>query len=158
CLIIARWEVLGFRFDRELYRRMLSFALPLMPAGLALWALNFADRFQVQRFAGKGDLGSYSIAAKLSLGIMLVLGAFQTAWPPFAPSIRGDNQAKQVIREVFTYWNAVMCWALVALTMVSAPYVELALAPSVHNALPVVPLLMGGAVLYGAFTVVNMGV
>ena len=75
-LVIARWEVLGFHFDRALYRRM-SFALPLMPAGLALWALNFADRFQVQRFAGKGDLGSYSIAAKLSLGIMLVLGAFQ---------------------------------------------------------------------------------
>ena len=96
--------------------------------GLALWALNFADRFQVQRFAGKGDLGSYSIAAKLSLGIMLVLGAFQTAWPPFAHSIRGNDQAKQVIREVFTYWNAIMCWALVALTMVSAPYVELALS------------------------------
>lgn len=157
-LVIARWEVLGFHFDRALYRRMLSFALPLMPAGLALWALNFADRFQVQRFAGKGDLGSYSIAAKLSLGIMLVLGAFQTAWPPFAHSIRGNDQARQVIREVFTYWNAVMCWALVALTLVSAPYVELALASDVHNALPVVPLLMGGAVLYGAFTVVNMGV
>ncbi len=158
-LVVARRATIGVRgFDRVLLRRIMDFSLPLMPAGLALWALNFADRFQVQRLAGKAELGSYSTAAKIALGIMLALGAFQTAWPPFAHAIRDDRAARATFRAVFSYWMIAMCWALVAVTFVSAPYVAMLMPANVRDSLPVIPLLMGGSVLYGSFMVVNMGV
>ena len=54
-MLIARRDVIGIRlFDRELLRRMLHFSVPLIPAGLALWALNVADRFQV-KYLGSPD-------------------------------------------------------------------------------------------------------
>ena len=51
-----------------------------------------------------------------------------------------------------------MGWAIAALTLISAPYIRLAFPANVGDAIPVVPLLMGGAVLYGGFMVVNIGV
>ena len=47
-MLIARRDVGRLALDRELLRRMLHFSVPLIPAGLALWALNVADRFQVK--------------------------------------------------------------------------------------------------------------
>lgn len=162
-MLVARRHTIGLRFDRPLFRRITAFSLPLMPAGLALWALNFADRFQVRDLVqpashAAGALGSYSVAGKISLGIMLVVSAFQTAWPSYAFSVHDPARARQMMREVFSYWALLTCWALVAATMLSAPYVHLTLARNVENALPVVPLLMSGTVLYGAFMVINQGV
>jgi O-antigen/teichoic acid export membrane protein len=159
CLLVARRHTIGFRsFDRDVFRQVLHYSLPLMPAGLALWGLNFADRAQIQGLTTTAELGSYAVAAKVALGVMLAVGAFQTAWPPFAHSIRGEQTAKQTFRQVFTYWAVVMGWAVAALTLISAPYIKLAFPHDVANAIPVVPMLMAGAVLYGGFMVVNIGV
>src|SRR5207302_10364952 len=38
---------LGLQFDRKLFRAMNKFGMPLVPAALALWAVNFIDRFFV---------------------------------------------------------------------------------------------------------------
>jgi O-antigen/teichoic acid export membrane protein len=158
-LLVARRHSIGFRrFDWGILRAVLDYSLPLMPAGLALWGLNFADRAQIQGLSTTAELGSYAVASKVALGVTLAVGAFQTAWPPFAHSIRGEGTAKQTFRQVFTYWAVLMGWAVAALTLISAPYIRLAFPGDVHDAIPVVPLLMAGTVLYGGFMVVNIGV
>src|SRR5215210_3053681 len=43
---------LGLQFDRGLLRAMNRFGMPLVPAALALWAINFIDRFFVAVFKG----------------------------------------------------------------------------------------------------------
>ena len=94
-MLFARRDMVGFRlFDRELLRQMLHFSVPLMPAGLALWALNVADRFQVQSLtsARRSCSGSYSVASKIALSIMLLIAAFQTAWPAFANSMPTEDE------------------------------------------------------------------
>ncbi|MDX6592731.1 MAG: hypothetical protein QOJ13_1927 [Gaiellales bacterium] len=159
CLLVARRHSIGFRrFDFGILREVLHYSLPLMPAGLALWGLNFADRAQIQGLSTTAELGSYAVAAKVALAVMVAVGAFQTAWPPFAHSIRGEETAKQTFRQVFTYWSVLMGWAVAALTLVSAPYIRLAFPDEVHNAIPVVPMLIAGSVLYGGFMIVNIGV
>ena len=111
-MLIARRDVIGFRlFDRELLRRMLHFSVPLIPAGLALWALNVADRFQVKYLGSPALLGSYSAASKIALSIMLLIAAFQTAWPAFANSMPSEDETRKVYAVVLTYWSMAMtCW------------------------------------------------
>ena len=107
--------------------RCSHFSLPLMPSGVALWALNLADRVQVQRLTPgtqlerSAQLGTYSAASKIALGIMLIVSAFQTAWIPFANLIIDDGDAKRTYRAVLTYWSMVMAWGVVAITALSTP-------------------------------------
>jgi O-antigen/teichoic acid export membrane protein len=163
-LLWARRDIVGFSVNWSLLREMLVFALPLMPSGVALWALNLADRVQVQRLTPgtqlerSAQLGTYSAASKIALGIMLVVSAFQTAWIPFANLIIDDGDAKRTYRAVLTYWSMVMAWGVVAITALSTPYIHLAMNPAWFGAVPVVPLLMSGSVLYGAYYILNIGV
>ena len=163
-LLWARRDMVGLQIVWPLLRQMLHFSLPLMPSGVALWALNLADRVQVQRLTPgtqlerSAQLGTYSAASKIALGIMLIVSAFQTAWIPFANLIIDDGDAKRTYRAVLTYWSMVMAWGVVAITALSTPYIHLAMNPQWFGAVPVVPLLMSGSVLYGAYYILNIGV
>ena len=131
-MLIARRDVIGIRlFDRELLRRMLHFSVPLIPAGLALWALNVADRFQVKYLGSPGLLGSYSAASKIALSIMLLIAAFQTAWPAFANSMPSEDETRKVYAVVLTYWSMVMAWAVVAISLATPTYIHMSLPRTV---------------------------
>src|SRR4249920_3404243 len=157
-LLYARRETVALALDRPLLRRMLDFSLPLMPAGLALWALNLADRFQVINLSSPSELGSYSAASKISLGIMLPIAAFQTAWVPFANSFTDEDEAKRTYRAVFSYWSALIAWAVVAMSLFAPPYIHLLMPRDWWGAAPVVPLLTAGSALYGAYMILSIGV
>ena len=163
-LLFARRDMIGLHISWSLLRQMLHFSLPLMPAGVALWALNLADRVQVQRLTEgtrlerSAQLGTYSAASKIALGIMLIVSAFQTAWIPFANLILDDGDAKRTYRAVLTYWTMLMAWGVVTITALSTPYIHLAMNRRWYGAVPVVPLLMSGSVLYGAYYILNIGV
>jgi len=161
-VVIARRHTIGIRrFDRPVLRDLLTYSLPLMPANIALWALNLADRIQVQRLAGHQELGTYSVAARLGVPVLVLMGAFQTAWAPFAHDVRGqegDEQAKRTYASVLTYWSVVMGWGLVAISLTAPPYIGYFLPKNTQGAMPVVTLLAAGTVLYGGYLIVNIGV
>ena len=87
-LLVYRRYQLGLQFDRELLRAMNRFGLPLVPAALALWAINFIDRFFIDAYKGQAEVGIYSLAVRIASVIVFLMTAFQLAWPAFAYSIR----------------------------------------------------------------------
>jgi O-antigen/teichoic acid export membrane protein len=128
-LLAYRREQLGFEFDRQLLRAMQRFGLPLAASGLALWAVNFIDRFFLVLITGESETGVYSLAARVASGVALVLAAFATAWPAFAFSIEDDREARETFGYVLTYLLYVACWLSLALGLL-APWIVRLLAPS----------------------------
>jgi O-antigen/teichoic acid export membrane protein len=158
-LLGYRREQLGLEFDRELLRRMNRFGLPLVPSGLALWALNFSDRFFLAHIAGQDDVGRYSLGVRIASAMVLLLVAFRTAWPAFAYSIDDDREARRTYGFVLTYLLFVACWLSLALGVL-APWLVRVLARDDafwEGADVVAPLAFAGA-LWGAYTVVSIGI
>ena len=54
-LLAYRRYQLGLEFDRGLLRAMNRFGLPLVPSALALWAINFIDRFFLAVFKARSS-------------------------------------------------------------------------------------------------------
>jgi O-antigen/teichoic acid export membrane protein len=158
-LLGYRREQLGLQFDRELLRRMNRFGLPLVPSGLALWALTFSDRFFLARIAGQEDVGRYSIGVRIASAMVLLLVAFRMAWPAFAYSIEDEREARRTYAFVLTYLLYVSCWLSLALGVL-APWIVRVLARDEAfwpGADVVAPLAFAGA-LWGAYTVVAIGI
>ena len=158
-LVGYRREQLGLEFDRALLRRMNRFGLPLVPSGLALWALNFSDRFFLARLAGQDDVGRYSIGVRIASAMVLLLVAFRTAWPAFAYSIDDEREARRTYAFVLTYLLFVSCWLSLALGSL-APWIVRVLARDEQfwpGANVVAPLAFAGA-FWGAYTVVAIGI
>ena len=156
-LLVYRHEQLGLTLDRPLLRRMNRFGLPLVPSMLALWMLNFGDRFFILKLADASEVGVYSIGSRIASAMVRLLTAFRGAWPAFAFSIEDDDRARRAYSYVLTYLLFVASWAALALGLLAPWIVEWLTTPAFYDASDVVALLAFGAVAFGGFIVVSIG-
>ena len=156
-LLAYRREQLGLHFDRELFRGMQTFGLPLVPSALALWAINFIDRLFIGHYKGQGEVGVYSAAVKIASVITFAMFAFRTAWPAFAYSIEDDRDAKRTYSFVLTYLLVVASWIALALGALAPWLVALLTAPAYQRAENAVALLAFAGAVYAGYTVLAIG-
>jgi O-antigen/teichoic acid export membrane protein len=150
---------LGLEFNRELFRQMNRFGMPLVPAQLAIWTLNFADRVFIAKFKGQTEVGHYSIGVRIASATLLLLSAFRLAWPAFAYSIEDEREAKRTYGFVLTYLLFVTCWISAALGLLAPWLVRLLTSrPEFYSGSRVVGLLSFSAAAWGAYTVVAIGI
>jgi O-antigen/teichoic acid export membrane protein len=150
---------LGLQFDRKLLRAMNHFGMPLVPAALALWAINLIDRFFITGFKGQAENGVYSLAVRIASVIVFVMAAFQLAWPAFAYSIKDDGEARRTYSYVLTYLLFVTCWLSLALGTL-APWIVDLFDPKHHftRSAEAVPILCFAAAAYSGYSVLAIGV
>jgi O-antigen/teichoic acid export membrane protein len=159
-LLAYRRYQLGLDFDRSLLRAMNRFGMPLVPSALALWAINFIDRFFVAVFKGTAEVGVYSLAVRASSVIVFLMVAFRLAWPAFAYSIEDDSVAKRTYAFVLTYLLFVCCWMSLVLGLLS-PWIVRILAPNkpgFHRASEAIGILAFAGTAYAGYTVLAIGI
>jgi O-antigen/teichoic acid export membrane protein len=156
-LVAYRREQLGLEFDRELFAGMQRFGLPLVPAALFLWVINFVDRLFVAHYNGRGEVGVYSVAIRVGSVITFVMLAFRTAWPAFAYSIEDDREAKRTYAFVLTYLLTFASWLALALGALAPWLVSLLSTPAYQRADKGVALLAFAFAVYAGYTVLAIG-
>lgn len=150
---------IGRSFSQPELRKMLAYGLPIVPAAVSLWLLQFVDRIILSKLADLHDVGQYAIANRLSLILMLLVAAFATAYPPFMLSMHADDpEAERVVRgHTLTYLLATLALAGVAISVFSRELVDV-LAPGYDEAHEAVFLLIVGTIAYGTTTVTMAGI
>jgi O-antigen/teichoic acid export membrane protein len=156
-LLVYRREQLGLQFDRDLFRRMQRFGMPLVPSALALWTINFVDRVFVSWYKGTAEVGVYSAAVKIAGVITFVMVAFRTAWPAFAYSIDDDRDAKLTYSFVLTYLLTFASWLALTLGALAPWWVALLTNPRFQRAQEGVPILAFAGAVYAGYTVLAIG-
>ena len=157
-LLAYRREQLGLQFDIALFRRMEHFGLPLVPSGLALWAVNFSDRFFLVKLAGAAETGLYSVGVRMAAAVVLLLWAFRAAWPAFAYSIEDEDEARRTYGFVLTYLLFICSWLSLALGLLAPWLVRLLTTPEFYDAARVVAPLAFAATIFAGYIVVAIGV
>lgn len=71
-------------FDTPLLRRVLRFALPLVPGTVAWWVFGFSDRLVLGWLSTLHELGLYSVANSTTTILGLLVSAVGLAWAPHA--------------------------------------------------------------------------
>jgi O-antigen/teichoic acid export membrane protein len=150
---------LGREFDRPLLREMNRFGLPLVPAALFLWAINFSDRLFIGGFKDQAEVGVYSLAVRIASVIVFLMTAFQLAWPAFAYSIKDDAEARRTYAYVLTYLLFIACWVSLALGAL-APWIVDLLDPKnqFERSAQAVPILCFATAAYAGYTVLAIGI
>ncbi len=103
--IISR---LGFRFPPNLFRSLLSFGLPTVPAGLAAMVIQVIDRPILEALTDKTTVGVYQANYRLGIFMMLIVSMFDFAWRPFFFTYAKDPEAKNLFARVLTYFLLLM--------------------------------------------------
>jgi O-antigen/teichoic acid export membrane protein len=139
--------------DVPLFRRMMRFGLPTMPAELSLYSLSFVDRIIIARSLGLAEAGLYSIAIKVSQSVNVLVRGFQLAFPPLAYSITDDDEARNAYSAVVTWFVVVMAGVVTTIWLTAPWIVRIIAAPEFFDAQEAVGPVAAGTALYALYMV-----
>lgn len=154
----------SFSFEKPLFKELVAFGLPLIPAGLAGIAMQVVDRPIVKALAGDAMLGVYQANYRLGIFMMLVAGMFDYAWRPFFLNHAKDPDAKRLFSSVFTYLTGAMAGIFLLVAFFIGDLVRINFSgyyfihPSYWEGLAIVPWILAAYIFVGAYTNFNVGV
>lgn len=97
-ILMRKWIVFPpvkcFEFDR--LKKMILFSLPFFPATIAYWVINLSGLYFIKHYCNDNEVGLYQVGTSFASVIVLLTGAFQSAWGPFAYSIHKQKDAGRV--------------------------------------------------------------
>ena len=156
---LIRAGVLRLRFDAPLARSMLSFAIPLVPAGLAGWALNLADRPILQAMTGSTEtVGVYTLGYTAGLVInALVVQPFTLAWGASYWELSRSDDAAPIFARVLTWFLAIGAGVALLLSALGTDILRFLVGPAFEMSRFIVPFSAFAYVLYGAYGISSAG-
>lgn len=152
-LIFYHRRRLSLKVQLPLFRRMMRFGLPTMPAELSLYSLSFVDRIIIARSLGLAEAGLYSLAVKVSQSVNVLVRGFQLAFPPLAYSIVDDDEARNAYSAVVTWFVVIMAGVVTSIWLTAPWIVRVFAAPEFFDAQEAVGPVAAGTALYALYMV-----
>lgn len=155
------------------WRSLWLYALPLIPATLAIMVVENGDRIVlnyipehaaqlVYHMSSKDVVGIYSFNYKLGVAMLLVVQMFRLAWVPFSLQHARQAGAPQLFSRALTALMLVCALVFLGVSVLLPVAVEI---PAIHGyvkpdywlGLPIVPVILVGYVFSGVYAVVTAG-
>jgi len=100
-------EYINLKFDFKLFKQMLIFGIPTLPATFSGIILQVADRPIMKMLTTDRNLAIYTINYRLGIPMMMFVLMFEYAWKPFYLSHYEDADAKKLFARILTYFTVV---------------------------------------------------
>ena len=154
---------LVFKVDGTLWKALLLFGLPGVPAGLAAMTMQVIDRPILRALTSDSVVGVYQANYRLGIFMMLVVQMFDYAWRPFYFTTAKEPNAREIFARVLTYMVLLMSGIFIVLTFFIRDIVTISffgrsiIAPAYWEGLAVIPVVLLGYVFLGISTNLSAG-
>ena len=153
-----------FRFHTLLFKRMLKFGLPFLPAGFAVMLVQVIDVPILQKLTDLGTVGIYKANYKLGIFMMLFVNMFQYAWQPFFLQNAKDPSAREMFSKVLTYFTLVGSILLIVISLFINDVAKIQVAgysligSEYWSGLNIVPIVLLAYLINGMYIIFSAGI
>jgi O-antigen/teichoic acid export membrane protein len=151
-------------FSARLYRELLRFGLPYIPAGLAAMMIQVVDRPILKVLTNTDTVGVYQANYRLGIFMMLMVSMFDYAWRPFFLTNASDPGAKQLFARVLTYFVLAMAAVFLVLSFFLPDLVQWRIfgrhiiAPEYWGGIAIIPVVLLAYVFLGVYNNLMAGI
>jgi O-antigen/teichoic acid export membrane protein len=157
-LIAATRRYWRFSIDYGMLKRMLAYSIPLVPSSLAMFVLNFGDRYFLRSYWGLHVLGVYALGYKLCLVMpALVMEPLGLAWSAVVFEVANRDDADRIYARYFNGYMFCVAFFSVALAALSRDVVGVMADAGYRGASAVVPVVLLGFVAWASVNVFEIG-
>jgi O-antigen/teichoic acid export membrane protein len=153
-----------FSFHKVLFKRLLKFGLPYLPAGLGMMLVQVIDAPILEKLTDVDTVGIYKANYKLGIFMMLFVNMFQYAWQPFFLTNAKEENAKELFSKVLTYFTIVGSLMLVLLSLFISDIVQInffgysIIGARYWEGLYIVPIILLAYLFNGLYIVFSAGI
>ena len=94
---------ISLRFDYSVFKKVLSYTMPLFMMSMFSWILSASDRLFIANYQNTTDVGLYSMAFKMASIALMFVGAIKQAFDPYFFNIVNsydEENAKKYVKPV----------------------------------------------------------
>ena len=153
-----------FKFHTLLFKRMLKFGLPFLPAGFAVMLVQVIDVPILQKLTDLTTVGIYKANYKLGIFMMLFVNMFQYAWQPFFLQNAKDPSAREMFSKVLTYFVLVGSILLIVLSLFINDVAKIQIAgysligSEYWSGLNIIPIVLLAYLINGMYVIFSAGI
>ena len=148
---------LHFSISKDQLKGLMIYALPLIPASMAAWALRLADRPIILHFYNLQDVAIYELGYKIASMLQIAIAPFNLAWPQFAYSRMRDQDAPRLFRDVLTGLTAACVFLGLGVFALRRELVLFFGSAQYLGAMPVITLVLVGQIALALFPILSVG-
>ena len=150
-------QFMGFRyvFDKEMFRRLIRYCLPLLVLGIAGILNQVADKIIFPKVypdeaEGIVQLGIYGAAVKIAMIMAMLTQAFRYAYEPFVFGKSQDKDSKEMYAEAMKFFIVFTLLAYLAV-MFYLEILRYIIGRDYWSGLDVVPIVMMAEIFMGIY-------
>lgn len=148
-----------------LYKALVRFGLPIVPAYLSTMMVQVIDRPILESLTDMATVGIYQANYRLGIFMMLIVSMFDFAWRPFFMSNANEPDAKQMFSRVLTYFFLVMMGSFLFMSFFISDVVTVPvyhdksiIDPRYWGGLSIVPIVLLAYVFLGISNTIGAGI
>ncbi len=154
---LLRDRLIRFDCNSEQVWDALRFGVPLIPHVAGMFLLGAVDRIVINDRLGLAEVGVYTVAVQLAMGLSLLFAAFNKAYVPWLYSRlkRGsEDEKREIVRLTYLYF--IGCLILAGAVWLIGPTIAALLAgPQYAEAGAVIGWLALGQAFFGMYLMVT---
>lgn len=108
-------------FSKKLFKEMLKYSAPLIPAYVMWWITSASDRWFVISLCGEDVNGIYSAAYKIPSLLMMFTTLFYQAWQMSAIENRNDSGLAKFYTKIYGAYSSLLMIAAAGIIMLVKP-------------------------------------
>ena len=158
-------KLLVLRIDKRIFRQMLKFGIPYLPASIAAMMVQMIDVPILRELTNDSTVGIYRANYKLGIFMMLFVSMFQYAWQPFFLNNAREENAKELFSKVLTFFvvAASIIWAFVTLFIKDLASIEILhgrtlIGKEFLSGIYIVPVVLLAYLFYGMYVNFTAGI
>lgn len=163
-LLLDNAWLLSGHFNKRILKRVLVFGVPLVPAALAVMAIQVLDRAMLRSLIPEVEtslliLGYYAFALRLVALTNLATSGFSILWGPYVYRTYEHPDAPKIYRMFFSSYLFIL-FSLVFFIIVVSHWLVPIFMPDFSAALDVLIVLLASALLYslGDYFCIGIGI
>jgi O-antigen/teichoic acid export membrane protein len=159
-LALSVWALrdAGVHFSTRWMRELFAFGGPLMFSNLAVFALNFSDRFFLQHLRNLEVVGIYAVGYKFGYMLnYLVVQPFYVMWQARMYAVHDQPNHEKIFSRIFVLYSLVLVYAGLGLAALSPEIIHLMVGPKFASSQGVVPVVILAYVFWGMGFYVQVG-
>lgn len=153
-LLLPEYIRTKYNFDKQLWKRMIVYALPLLIVGTAGVINETMDRiflkYLLPESIAMSQLGIYGACFKISIIMTIFIQAFRFAAEPFFFAQAKEQDARKIYADVMKYF-VIICSLIFLMVMMYIDVVKYFVGEEYYPGLPVVPILLLASMFLGIY-------
>ncbi len=141
-LLVIGLRYARLNFDRAYARKLIAFGAPLVVSGLAFFTLHFSDRFFLNAYGYRTQLGQYALGYRFAFMLpVLIAEPFSRAWGVSFYQLAEGPAWKLSFVRILRHLLFLMILGATGLSLFSRPALQIMVTDAYRPALYVIPIV-----------------